>query len=447
MGEEVKKQDIEMGFISEVIRSNGMQEAVKQKMTSRTKTKDGFRYGFFKEEGMGERLMDFLFNHYQEHRTTASLETIQKFFPGFELQPYVEPISYWIAELRRRRKFNKLLEGIQKAGISLQQNQHGEEAEKLLVRMISEVQTEINITKDLHWNSEVEDRIADYQQRKLHMGLLGLSFAGIEPLDDATGGITSGQLITISAMPKVGKTWFEVVLVAYWIKQGYNVLFISREMSAKEIARRTDAVFFMLAAEELKLGRLSDMEEAEYIEKLRALKENPAYGQLYVSEDSSKGFGVSAVQAKIEEYNPDVCMIDGSYLLEDEDGGTAMWEKITNITRKLKRTARATGVPIVQSSQISAKAGKEGKANDQSKVSFSQSFAQDSDALFELYRDKDMKAVNKMGINAMLVRDGTNPNVILNWDFADMKNFGSVASVVMDGDDEEDDGGGSILFS
>lgn len=216
-------------------------------------------------------------------------------------------------------------------------------------------------------------------------------------------------------------------------------------MTPEEIENRMDIYFFALNANHHKLGQLGDMKEEEYFAELRKLKERKDIGTFIISGDSAHGFGVSAVQAKIEEYDPDLVIVDGSYLLEDEDGGQAMWEKVTNITRKLKRTANGTGKPIIQSSQLSAKTGKEGKANSQSTISFSQSFAQDSDLVIEPFRDKDMKEVKKMGLNVMLAREADVPTILLNWDFEDMKNFGSVAEIVAD--DMEDDNDEPIIFA
>ena len=440
----MSKQDIELSAISEIIRSDGMAEAVKQKLTHRVKTKDGFRYPFFKEGSIAERLIDFMYNHYDKYRTTPSLETMQKHFKGFELQESTEPLGYWFDQLRERRKFNMILEAVQKVGQELQAK-NVLNAEMTLKRAVSQIQAEVNIAKDMIWNLDVESRISRYLEKKESLGLIGLPF-GIEPLDKATGGIQPSQLITITAMPKTGKTWLEIFIAAVCLSEGKDVLFITREMRPEEIADRTDIYFFALNASHHKLGQLGDMKEEEYFEELRKLKDREDIGQLIISGDSSHGFGVSAVQAKIEEYNPALCIVDGSYLLEDEDGGTAMWEKVTNITRKLKRVANGTGVPIIQSSQLSAKTGKEGKANSQSNISFSQSFAQDSDLVIEPFRDKDMKELKKMGLNVMLAREADVPLILLNWDFEDMKNFGTVAEVMLD-DDMEDDEDTPIIFA
>lgn len=436
--EEIKQYNPEMEFIKEVIRVGAMKEAVKGKFTKRIKTNDGFRYPFFKEGSPAEQLMHFLFEHYQEHKKTASLETVQKHFPGFQLTEQIEPLSYWAKELRLKRKREKLAEGLTQA-VQMLQAKNALDAEKTLIKLVSEIQSEINITADMDWNEDVEERIALYEKRKTRHGLLGISYAGIDPLDEALGGIQDGQLITIAAVPKTGKTYFEVLIAANAIKDGKNVVFITREMTAIEIANRVDIYFFALNAEKHKLGKLSEVTEQNYFEELRKLKDDKMLGKLIISGDNQHGYGVSAIQAKIDEYQPDLVIVDGSYLLEDEDGGKAMWEKVTNITRKLKRLANSTGVPIIQSSQVSAKTGKIGKANDQSHMAFSQSFAQDSDVILELYRDNDMKAMSKMGVNVMLAREGNPVNVILHWDFEDMKNFGKPATDYTPADMEDDE--------
>lgn len=206
----MSNQDIELNAISEIIRSDGMAEAIKQKITHRIKTKDGFRYPFFKEGGIGERLIDFMYNHYNEYKKTPSLETVEKHFKGFELQEPTEPLAYWFDKLRERRKYNMILEAIQNVGKELQVK-NVLNAETILKRAVSQIQAEINVTRDIIWNTNVESRIERYLKKKESLGLVGLPY-GIEPLDKATGGIQPGQLITITALPKTGKQGLQLLV-------------------------------------------------------------------------------------------------------------------------------------------------------------------------------------------------------------------------------------------
>jgi replicative DNA helicase len=251
-----------------------------------------------------------------------------------------------------------------------------------------------------------------------------------------------GELITILGKPGTGKTYAELALLARSaMLEGEDVLFVSREMEEWKISDRMDALMFEIPADKMKRGLFTTEEFDHYKECLRKIKERE-WGRLIVSADDEKGFGITAIQAKIEEHLPNggVVIIDGSYLLDDDEGNgkQSNWEKITNITRNLKRLARRTGCVIAQSSQL-GRGQKRGKQVDLDNISFSSSFEQDSDVIWSLYQTDEMKAVGKMGIEGSKVRDGDNPKLILNWNFDTMKDFGTLAEDITDAPDDDED--------
>src|SRR5215831_7152454 len=92
---------------------------------------------------------------------------------------------------------------------------------------------------------------------------------------------------------------------------------------------------------------------------------------------------VSALAAQIQKERPDVCYIDGTYLMDAEveraEPGSA--QALTSITRSLKRLAQRLEIPIVQTTQALSWKARGGKLSLDS-IGYSSSFAQDSDVIF-----------------------------------------------------------------
>lgn len=422
--------DIELGLISAVLESGDMRTPVSQKIR-----------GNYFQKGPNKVVWEYMLNHYREFKKVPSLEALQRKFPDFEPIKAPEPVEYFIEELKDRQRYNLILKGMQRISQGLTaKNSH--QAMKELSRLVSRINAEVQISRDILWNEEVDERIARMERRMKNFGVDGISYMN-ERFDYATGGMHGGELITIVGKPSTGKTYAELAIIAKpALLQGEDVLFISREMAPEEIEDRMDSIMFEIPADTIRRGLFTTEQFEEYKQNLYNLK-NKDWGRFIVSGDDEKGFGVTAVQAKIEEHLPGdggVVIIDGSYLLDDEDSGrnASTWEKISNITRGLKRLARKTGKVIVQSSQL-GRGQKQGKSVDLDNISFSSSFHQDSDIVWSLTQSEEMKAVGKMKVEGSKIRNGPPVEAILNWDFSTMKDFGKLAEDITDMPDDDED--------
>ena len=170
-----------------------------------------------------------------------------------------------------------------------------------------------------------------------------------------TMGWHPGEFISIVSRPAVGKTFMLVVFAEYAWANGLNVLFINNEMSEEQIGKRFDAVHFKLPYKEFRAGLLPDELEKRYFEGLQELEgENP----IWVISDVS---GVMSIASKIDQYKPDIVMIDGMYLLNDDQKGDSRWERVTNVSRDLKKLAQQKRVPIIATTQFN-------RATDETRV-------------------------------------------------------------------------------
>lgn len=429
MAEETNKIDIELGIITAVLDSGDMKSAVTKKITE----------NFF--VGSSKPIWEFMRTHYREFKKVPSLEAINRKFPDFKPAQTNEPVDYFIKELQDRQRYNMILKGMRDISGALNAKNSGQ-AMQDLSRLVSQINTEVQIHRDSNYNIEIDERIARMENKMKHMGVDGVSY-GVEAMDIATGGMHPAELITIVGKPGTGKTYFELALFAKpYILEGNDVLFISREMEGWQIEQRMDSILFEIPADKMKRGLFTTDEFEAYKQKLQELKENKELGRLIVSADDEKGFGLTAIQAKIEEHLPNggLVIIDGSYLLDDDEGNNkkSQWEKLSNISRGLKRLARRTQCTFVQSSQL-GRGQKRGTSVDLDNMSFTSAYEQDSDIVWALYQSDEMKAVSKMGLEGAKVREGDNPKLLLNWNFDTMKDFGALAEDITDAPDDDGD--------
>ena len=85
---------------------------------------------------------------------------------------------------------------------------------------------------------------------------------------------------------------------------------------------------------------------------------------------------------------------------EREEG----WEKIVYVTRNLKRLAKNTKTPIINTTQLkrgSAKSSSKFALDGQDDFAYSSSYSQDSDIAMRMFQDADMKFHDIVGIEVV----------------------------------------------
>lgn len=242
-------------------------------------------------------------------------------------------------------------------------------------------------------NVEADTRLDEYHHRASKKGLVGLS-TGFPTIDEATLGLQSGQLITVMAQPKVGKTTVCMVIGNHvYSVHEKPVLFISFEMGIRELSMRQDSLMAGVPFNDLQAGSLSKPDLIKYEEYLETVKDTRDWPFWF--SDASSGSTVGAVSARIERLEPELVVVDGIYMMLDEQSGeTNTWMAITNITRSLKRLATQTQIPIVINSQALPSKSK-GVRISMDSAGYSSSFAQDSDVVLGIEKMQVPKGENE----------------------------------------------------
>ena len=183
-----------------------------------------------------------------------------------------------------------------------------------------------------------------------------LSFGSLSMLDLITnGGITPKTLTVLLGGTGVGKTLVKTHFTCEYLKQGYNVLYITLEMAEERIAERIDANLMGMNLDEVSKDRFV------FTSKIDKFK-NQNFGQLVIKEFPTASAHVGHFRTLLRElkikknFRPAVIIIDylnicsSSRMKWTANMNTYIF--IKSIAEEIRGLAVEENVPIITSSQL-----------------------------------------------------------------------------------------------
>lgn len=425
-----KKVNIEVGFISKLLETKDL-----------IVVKDlGIHKSFF--TGENANAFDFILKSASDTGEVPTVRVFKRRFPKYPLEEYTnedghrtvgteESLLFWGKELRTKVKHNTLIDTIEEVGAYLQELDT-QEAYDYLKKQITYIENDIEESDDVDITKQSEERKEAYIKKKNSGGMLGYS-TGFSHLDYLTKGIKDGTLTTIIANTGVGKTFFLVLLACNLALEGCKVALGVTEMSTELMMDRFDAILFSLTSgvnfkyNDFKSGTLTPKVEKQFFDFLDNTLPDIESITLFTA---TSPIGVAA---EVEKIKPDVVLIDGVYLMEDDQQAKDDWLRVTHITRDLKKLAKRVNLPIVTNTQADKKSSKKTGPNLDD-IMYTQAVSQDSDDVYALFRDEVMINDNEMCLAIRKQREGGLGKIMFDWNFNEMI-FGEIYSQ----DSEEDD--------
>jgi hypothetical protein len=324
------------------------------------------------------RVWKFVREHYANYREVPTSVTVNDHFPNFKVLAVEDTLDYLIDTMVAFRRNVLTRNGVQDVVQIMSKNDH-ETALLELGKILATVNdqgiigtTHIDVTKD-------PDKFWEEYKNIQNHKLLGVP-SGFEKIDEATAGFQGGQLITMIAPPKTGKSQIGLRMAANVHAAGMVPMFQSFEMNNHEQTQRYLAMTSNISSQRLRTGKLEAAEELRLKDRLEDLKEEVPFHFV----DAVNGLTIDSLMAKAEQLNPDILFVDGVYLMLDQVTGDANTpQALTNITRGLKRVAQKMNIPIVITTQTLLWKMKGGKV-DANSIGYSSSFFQDSDVILGL---------------------------------------------------------------
>ena len=325
-----------------------------------------------------KRVWQFVRKHYAEYREVPTATTVKDHYPNYRVLDVQDSIEYLLDTMVTFRRRFLTRAGLETAISELQSNDHDAALTAMGAAIAKVNEQGVLGTRDLDLSKNPEDRFNEYKAMQ-NQKFLGIP-TGFEKIDEATAGLQGGQLITIIAPPKTGKSQIALQVAINVHEQGYVPFFQSFEMNNREQQQRHDSMRAHISYSALRRGALSSSEEVRYVKMLKDMETKKPFTLV----DAINGITMSALSAKITQLNPDIVFVDGMYLMLDEITGERNTpQAITNITRALKRLAQNIDKPIVITTQTLLWKMKGRKVSADS-IGYSSSFFQDSDVILGL---------------------------------------------------------------
>lgn len=285
---------------------------------------------------------DFILHHFKNYGQIPDKTTFLSNFPNFDLFDVTENDTYLIDTIREQHTYQIMAQVINEAANLTQSNSFA--GVDYLKSKLSQIQLSFGITSvDIIQN--VDDRVNIYKQK-----LVGnLNFyipSGFSELDSITNGWQRGEeFVVIMARLGIGKSWFLITTITRAWEQGYNVGFVSPEMTANSVGYRFDTVRAHFSNQSLSWGRKVD----GYDEYAADLKKNNNKFCVATPKDFGNKITVSKLKTFVEINKLDILAIDGISYLQDEraNRGDNRTTELTHISEDLMQLSNDLKIPVL----------------------------------------------------------------------------------------------------
>lgn len=290
-----------------------------------------------------EEEFNFIQDHYKEYGNIPDKATFISKFPDVELVEVEETDRYLISALREENIFQRAVPIIQQSAKLLKGDAN--DAVEYLMQEIKTLQPNYDL-KGTNIITDAKERYDQYIERKEHQEDWYFT-SGFQELDDLIHGIQrEEELFVIFARTNQGKSWVLEKMCTHIWELGFNVGYISPEMSANSIGYRFDTLYKNFSNRALMWGKEDVNDYESYIEEL------PDHDNKFIvstPQDFNKKITVTKLKNWIQQYKLDMIAIDGITYLTDEryKRGDNKTITLTNISEDLMSLSMEMHVPVL----------------------------------------------------------------------------------------------------
>jgi len=356
---------------------------------------------------------NFIVQHYDEHKKVPSKETVKQHHPEFEFFSTPEPLKYYIDEAKKESLAYQTRLLVSKTN-GLLSEVGPKEALSYLMENTSALYKYSSNLKDTNLVGEWKDRASDLRTRseRGYNELQGIP-SGINIIDKQFGGWQPGDFIVLLGWTGVGKSFIARLFAVNAWKAGYRPLIISLEMNKQQEGQRLDTLLTngdgTFTNSDLVRANPSIVNSYEQWAERTFEGKHPIY---LVTSEGLETADQNMVQAKIDQYKPDIVILDYHGLFDDASGARNETEKAKNLSKAFKRMAVKNGVPIIDVAAVTMNEGHSERPPELEEVAWSKQLAYDADLVLAIQREYNSDLFQ---VVSRKVRRSTQFGFLLRW--------------------------------
>ena len=287
----------------------------------------------------------FIRNYSEANGTVPPTSLVIEKYRDFIPVDGVGATKYHLEELQAEFLNDSLKDVLRSTAADVQSGQ-GTKALEDLIAKTSELRKNTAVIRDID-ATDLDSAVSYFENlaRQQELGAIGIK-TGLAGFDNyLPAGIMPGQLGVFLAYPGIGKSWMALYFAVQAWKQGKSPLIISLEMSETEVRNRV----FTIMGEGLWSHRKMSNGQVE-IEDLKRWHKKELEGKPefhIISNDGGGEVTPSVIRGKIDQYKPDLVIVDYLQLMSPNQKSDNETVRMKNLSRELKLMAISEEMPII----------------------------------------------------------------------------------------------------
>lgn len=357
-----------------------------------------------------KKAFDFIRGHLSQYGKLPHPDTLLDQKSVF-LPPLTEPYEFEVGQLKNRFIEDAMRAASDNASALLQDGKAADALHNLIGALLPITQgfTSASVTDLRHTTvlSHYKDQLSGDAPPGLQIGY---------PTIDAQGSIEAGDMYGIIGRPGSGKTWLMLYsALKYWNTYKKPVMFVTQEMTAKQMEKRSLPMLANVNPGPLYSGKLIQYEingptPEQYLQALADaedyLKNSSTPFLIY---DSKMAGTVADIEAIAALHGVDAVWIDGAYMLRHPDVRLNRYQRVPENLDLMKQWQQRTGVMTFSSWQFKRGSGKDdaGGTPDLDDIGYSHAIPEYMTVIMGLLDNpKSLNQMSKKRVTLMKGRNG-----------------------------------------